>query len=72
MSTFKLNLNDYDSKVYETNGTTELDYEVVVADEQTAEAERVRLQAEEEMKASRIMWAIQEGANIVDNTVKYF
>ncbi len=46
--------------------------EVVVADEQTAEAERVRLQAEEEMKASRIMWAIQEGANIVDNTVKYF
>ena len=46
--------------------------EVVVADEQTAEAERVRLQAEEEMKASRAMWAIQEGAEIVDNTVKYF
>ena len=46
--------------------------EVAVAEEQTAEAERVRLQAEEEMKASRAMWAIQEGAEIVDNTVKYF
>lgn len=46
--------------------------EVVVSDEQTAEAERVRLQAEEEMKSSRAMWAIQEAANIVDNTVKFF
>ena len=46
--------------------------EVAVAEEQTAEAERVRLQAEEEMKASRAMWAIQEGAEIVENTVKYF
>jgi peptidyl-prolyl cis-trans isomerase D len=46
--------------------------EVVVSDEQTAEAERVRLQAEVEMRASRAMWAIQESANIVDNTAKFF
>ena len=47
--------------------------EVAVDEKQTAEAERVKAQAEAESMASRrAMFAVQEKANIVDNTVKYF
>ena len=47
--------------------------EVAVAENQTLEAERVKAQAEaESMAARRAMWAVQEKANIVDNTVNFF
>ena len=47
--------------------------EVAVDEKQTVEAERVKAQAEAESMASRrAMFAVQEKANIVDNTVKYF
>ena len=47
--------------------------EVATEEAQTLEAERVKAQAEvESMAARRAMWAVQEKANIVDGTVKYF
>ena len=47
--------------------------EVATEEAQTLEAERVKAQAEvEAMAARRAMWAVQEKANIVDGTVKYF
>jgi peptidyl-prolyl cis-trans isomerase D len=47
--------------------------EVAVEETQTIDAERVKAQAEAESMASRrAMWAVQEKANVVDNTVKYF
>ena len=47
--------------------------EVATEEAQTVEAERVKAQAEAESMASRrAMWAVQEKANIVDNTVKFF
>ena len=47
--------------------------EVAVEEAQTLDAERVKAQAEAESMASRrAMWAVQEKANVVDNTVKYF
>ena len=47
--------------------------EVAVAENQTVEAERVKAQAEAEAQATRrAMWAVQEQANVVDNTVKFF
>ena len=47
--------------------------EVAVSEKQSVEAERVKAQAEAEAQASRrAMWAIQEKANVVDNTVTYF
>jgi peptidyl-prolyl cis-trans isomerase D len=47
--------------------------EVAVEDKQTVEAERVKAQADAESMASRrALWAVQEKANIVDNTVKFF
>lgn len=46
--------------------------EVAVEATQTVEAERVKAQAEADaMSASRAMWAVQESANIEDNTVKF-
>ncbi len=47
---------------------------VTAAEEpQTAEAERVKLQAQaHDMAARRAMFAVQEASNLVDNTVKYF
>ena len=47
--------------------------EVAVAEAQTLEAERVKAQAQAESMASRrAMYAVQEAAEIVDNTVKFF
>ena len=47
--------------------------EVASAETQTLEAERVKAQAAaESMAARRAMWAVQEKANIVDGTVRYF
>ncbi len=47
--------------------------EVAVEEKQTVEAERVKAQAEaESMVQRRALWALQEQANIVDGTVKYF
>ncbi len=47
--------------------------EVAVEDKQTVEAERVKAQADAESMASRrALWAVQEKANVVDNTVKFF
>ena len=47
--------------------------EVAVEETQTLDAERVKAQAEAESMASRrAMWAVQEKANVVDGTVKYF
>ena len=47
--------------------------EVAVEEKQTVEAERVKAQAEaESMAQRRALWALQEQANIVDGTVKYF
>ena len=47
--------------------------EVAVAENQTVEAERVKAQAEIEAQAARrALWAVQEQANVVDNTVKFF
>ena len=47
--------------------------EVAVEEKQTVEAERVKAQAAAESMASRrAMWAVQDKANIVDGTVKYF
>ena len=47
--------------------------EVAVEEKQSADAERVKAQAEAESLASRrAMWAVQEQANIVDNTVNFF
>ena len=47
--------------------------EVATAENQTVEAERVKAQAEAEGQASRrAMWAVQEKANVVDNTVSFF
>ena len=47
--------------------------EVAVDAKQTVEAERVKAQAEAEAMASRrAFWAIQEKAELVDNTVKFF
>ena len=46
--------------------------EVAVEETQTVEAERVKAQADtESMAAGRAMWAVQNAANIKDNTVKY-
>ena len=46
---------------------------MAVEDKQTVEAERVKAQADaESMAARRAMWAVQDKANIVDGTVKYF
>ncbi len=47
--------------------------EVAVAEAQTLEAERVKAQAQAESMASRrAMYAVQDAAEIVDNTVKFF
>ena len=47
--------------------------EVAVSETQSLEAERVKAQAQEEsMAARRAMWALQEKANVVDNTVNFF
>ena len=47
--------------------------EVAKEEAQTLEAERVKAQAEAEGQASRrAMWAVQEKAEVVDNTVLYF
>lgn len=47
--------------------------EVATAETQTLDAERVKAQAAEEMKARRSAWAaIQDGIEVVDGTVKYF
>ena len=47
--------------------------EVATAENQTLEAERVKAQAEaESMAARRAMWAVQEQAKVVDNTVAFF
>ncbi|MBR6656101.1 MAG: SurA N-terminal domain-containing protein [Alistipes sp.] len=47
--------------------------EVTVADTQSAEAERVKAQAQTEaMAANRAMWAVNQAANLVDGTVRYF
>ena len=47
--------------------------EVATEENQTVEAERVKAQSEaESMAARRAMWAVQENANIVDNTVSFF
>ena len=47
--------------------------EIATEEAQTVEAERVKAQAEAESMASRrAMWAVQEKADIVDNTVKFF
>ena len=47
--------------------------EVAVEDKQTVEAERVKAQADAEGMASRrALWAVQDMANIVDNTVNFF
>ena len=46
--------------------------EVAVENTQTIEAERVKAQADaESMAGGRAMWAIQDSANIEDNTAKY-
>ena len=47
--------------------------EVATSEAQTLETERVKVQAQEEsMAARRAMWALQEAANVVDNTPKFF
>lgn len=47
--------------------------EVAVAENQTIDSERVKAQSQAESMASRrAMYAVQEMANVVDNTVKYF
>ena len=47
--------------------------EVATEENQTVEAERVKAQSEaESMAARRAMWAVQEKADIVDNTVSFF
>lgn len=47
--------------------------EVAVDAAQTVELERVKAQAEAEAMASRrALWAVQDQANVVDNTVKFF
>ena len=47
--------------------------EVAVDEKQSVEAERVKAQAEAESMASRrALFSVQEKANIVDNTVRYF
>lgn len=47
--------------------------EVAVENTQTAETERVKAQADAEaMAARRALWALQDKAEVVDNTVKYF
>ncbi len=47
--------------------------EVATEEKQTLDAERVKAQADAESMASRrAMWAVQDKANIVDNTPKFF
>ncbi len=47
--------------------------EVATEEAQTADAERVKAQAEEDMKSIRYAWeAIQNGIEVEDNTVRYF
>ena len=47
--------------------------DVAVENTQTAETERVKAQADAEaMAARRALWALQDKAEVVDNTVKYF
>ena len=47
--------------------------EVAVDEKQTVEAERVKAQADAEAQAERrALWAVQEKANVVDNTVNFF
>ena len=47
--------------------------EVAVDEKQTVEAERVKAQADAEAQAERrALWAVQEEANVVDNTVNFF
>ena len=47
--------------------------EVATAENQTLDAERVKAQAEAESMASRrAMWAVQEQAKVVDNSVAFF
>jgi peptidyl-prolyl cis-trans isomerase D len=47
--------------------------EVAVEEKQTLDAERVKAQAAAESMASRrAMWAVQEQADMVDNTVNFF
>ena len=47
--------------------------EVAVEEKQTVEAERVKAQAEAEALASRrALWAVQEMAEMVDNSVNFF
>ncbi|MBR4850378.1 MAG: SurA N-terminal domain-containing protein [Alistipes sp.] len=47
--------------------------EVATTEAQSVDAERVKAQAEAEaMAARRAIWAVQEGVNVVDNTVGYF
>ena len=47
--------------------------EVATEEAQTLDAERVKAQAEAEAMASRrAIWAVQEQAEVVDNTVGYF
>ena len=47
--------------------------EVAVEATQTAEAERVKAQAQiEAMAGGRAMWAVKDAAKIEDNTVKFF
>lgn len=47
--------------------------EIAAAENQTVEAERVKAQADAEGQAARrAMWAVQENAEVVDNTVSFF
>jgi peptidyl-prolyl cis-trans isomerase D len=47
--------------------------EVATEEKQTLDAERVKAQAAaESMAERRALWAVQESANVVDNTVNYF
>ena len=47
--------------------------EVKVEENQALDAERVKAQAEAESMASRrAMWAVQDKAEVVDNTVSFF
>jgi len=47
--------------------------DIAVEENQTAETERVKAQAEAESMASRrALWALQDKAEVVDNTVSFF